>query len=81
MHRGYLVDAFRSVFKLPKFNPMNQQGVMEETVWQVMDDFFAFQAKKKENTDLSPTSPPSSEFPGQSPTTSSTDSGLTSHAA
>jgi hypothetical protein len=79
-YRGYLVAAFREVFKLPKFNPVSQEGILEDEVWRLMDEFWAFRAKKKENTVPLPTYAGHSVSHGLLPTTSITDSGSTPNA-
>lgn len=80
-YQGYLLRAFRQAFGLPDWKPLTGEGVLDEQVWKVIDEFFAFDSKKNENIDPLPTSAPSLESPGPLPTTNSTDSGSTSHAA
>lgn len=74
-YQGYILAAAREAFSLGNFNPMTGEGVMDETVYQVLDAFFEWEDKKKANTDPLPTCAPPSETPGLSATTSSSASG------
>lgn len=77
-YQGYLLTAFRQAFGLGDFKPLTGEGVLDEQVWKIVDEFFTWEAKKKASTADLPTSAPPSESLGQSATMSSSAYGLTS---
>lgn len=80
-YQGYLLAAFRQAFSLPDWKPLTGEGVLDEQVWEIVDQFFTWEAKKKANTADSLSSVSLPDGPGLQATKNTAESGSTSTAA
>ena len=66
-HMQQLLDGVSAAFKLPRWDEKAAQGVQDDVLLDLLNDFYDWTEKKNPSGGSAPTSPQSTDFPSSPP--------------